>query len=176
MKRPALWIAGAVLIVVAGLMAVLATRAPAATKVADSPLIGRVAPDVTGHALDGSTVKLSDQRGHFVVLNFFATWCIPCQREHPELLKFAAAHKQRDDARVMQVIFDDTVAAARSFGESHPFAWPVLDDPDGQVALDFGVRGPPESFVVAPDGTVLYKIVGQVDQNGLERLLAKVER
>lgn len=176
MKRPALWIAGAVLVVVAGLTAVLATRAPAATKVADSPLIGKIAPEVNGKALDGSTVKLSDQRGHFVVLNFFATWCIPCQREHPELLKFASEHKQRDDARVMQVIFDDTVAAARSFGEKNPFAWPVLADSDGQVALDFGVRGPPESFVVGPDGTVLFKIVGQVDENGLDRLLAQVQR
>jgi cytochrome c biogenesis protein CcmG/thiol:disulfide interchange protein DsbE len=171
MKRPALWISGAVALVIAGLMAVLATRAPALTKVAESPLVGRVAPDVTGRGLDGATVRLADLRGHFVVLNFFATWCIPCQREHPELVKFAAQHKDRDDARVLQVIFDDTVSAARQFAEKKAVAWPVLDDPDGQVALDFGVRGPPESFLIAPDGTVLYKIVGQVDAAGLDKLL-----
>ncbi len=176
MKRPALWIAATVAVVIAGLVAVLATRAPALTKVADSPLIGHAAPDVTGKALDGSTVRLSELRGRFVVLNFFATWCIPCQREHPELLRFAQQHKTSDDARVLQVIFDDTAAAARHFASSHPVIWPVVTDPDGQVALDFGVRGPPESFVIGPDGTVLFKIVGQVDAAGLNRLLNEVAR
>jgi cytochrome c biogenesis protein CcmG/thiol:disulfide interchange protein DsbE len=173
-KRPALWISAAVAVVLAGLMAVLATRAPAVNNVADSPLIDHAAPAVSGRALDGSTVRLADLRGRFVVLNFFATWCVPCQREHPELLKFAAQHKARDDARVLQVIFDDSPSAARRFGEQRPFAWPVLDDPDGQVALDFGVRGPPESFVIGPAGTVLFKIVGQVDAVGLDKLIAEV--
>jgi cytochrome c biogenesis protein CcmG/thiol:disulfide interchange protein DsbE len=173
MKRPALWIAGTVALVVAALMAVLATRSPAVTKVADSPLIGHAAPEITGQALDGTTVRLADLRGQFVVLNFFATWCIPCQREHPELLRFAQSH-QAGNGRVLQVIFDDTAAAARRFAEKNPVPWPVLSDPDGQVALDFGVRGPPESFLIGPDGTVLFKIVGQVDEVGLNRLLDEV--
>jgi len=172
-KRPALWIAGAVALIVAGLMAVLATREPALNKVADSPILQHQAPDITGQTLEGTTVRLSELRGRTVVLNFFATWCIPCQREHPELLKFAQQHKTRDDARVLQVIFDDTRAAARGFAADHPVPWPVIADPDGQVALDFGVRGPPESFIIAPDGTVLYKIVGQVDAAGLNRLVPR---
>jgi cytochrome c biogenesis protein CcmG/thiol:disulfide interchange protein DsbE len=175
-KRPALWIAGAVALVVAGLMAVLATRAPALTKVADSPLIGHAAPAVSGTALDGSAVRLDELRGRFVVLNFFATWCIPCQREHPELVRFANQHSANDDARVLQVVFDDTAAAARGFASSHQVGWPVITDPDGQVALDFGVRGPPESFLIGPDGTVLFKLVGQVDANGLNDLIARVTR
>jgi cytochrome c biogenesis protein CcmG/thiol:disulfide interchange protein DsbE len=175
MKRPALWIAASVFAVIAALMAVLATRSPAVTKVADSPLIGRIAPDVSGKALDGTTVRLADLRGNFVVLNFFATWCIPCQREHPELVRFAAQH-QTGTARVLQVIFDDTAAAAREFVGRKGVTWPVVDDPDGQVALDFGVRGPPESFVIGPDGLVLFKIVGQVDAAGLNRLINEVAR
>jgi cytochrome c biogenesis protein CcmG/thiol:disulfide interchange protein DsbE len=172
-KRPILKIAGGVALLVAALMAVLATRAPAVNKVADSPLIGHAAPDINAQAIDGSQVRLADLRGQFVVLNFFATWCIPCQREHPELVRFAQEH-QSGNGRVLQVIFDDTVAAARGFGERHPVTWPVLADPDGQVALDFGVRGPPESFLIGPDGTVLFKIVGQVDAAGLDRLLNEV--
>ena len=176
MKRPALWIAALIAVIVAGLVAVLATRAPAVNKVADSPLIGRIAPDVSGRALDGTTVRLADQRGRFVVLNFFATWCIPCQREHPELVRFAQQHATSDDARVLQVIFDDSAKAARAFTARHAVSWPVVEDPDGQVALDFGVRGPPESYVIGPDGLVLFKIVGQVDAAGLNRLLREVSR
>jgi cytochrome c biogenesis protein CcmG/thiol:disulfide interchange protein DsbE len=175
-KRPALWIAVTVAVVVSGLLAVLATRDPALSKIADSPLIGHAAPDVTGTALDGTRVRLADLQGRFVVLNFFATWCIPCQREHPELVKFAAAHAKSGDAQILQVIFDDTAGAARDFAKSHDVPWPVVDDPDGQVALDFGVRGPPESFVIGPDGLVLFKIVGQVDAPGLEGLLRQVSR
>lgn len=172
MKRPALWIAATIIVVVSGLVAVLATRAPAVNKVADSPLIGHVAPDLSGKALDGSTVRLADLRGRFVVLNFFATWCIPCQREHPELVRFSQQHATAGDVVVLQVVFDDSAAAAREFIASHNVDWPVIDDPDGQVALDFGVRGPPESFLLGPDGTVIYKIVGQVDATGLNKLLS----
>jgi cytochrome c biogenesis protein CcmG/thiol:disulfide interchange protein DsbE len=175
-KRPALWIAATVVVVVAGLVAVLATRAPAVNKVADSPLLGHLAPDVRGQALDGSTVRLADLRGRFVVLNFFATWCVPCQREHPELVRFSQQHSTRGDATVLQVIFDDSASAARAFASRHAVDWPVITDPDGQVALDFGVRGPPESFLIGPDGTVLFKLVGQVDAAGLNRLLQEVTR
>ncbi len=175
MKRPALWIAATVAVVIAALVAVLATRSPALTKVADSPLIGRVAPDARGQSIDGTTVRLTDLRGNFVVVNFFATWCIPCQREHPELVRFAQQHRA-DNVRVLQVIFDDSVAATRRFIEKQPVTWPIIDDPDGQVALDFGVRGPPESFLLGPDGTVLNKIVGEVDVAGLDRLIAQVTR
>ena len=171
MTRPALWIAGVVFLVVAGLMAVLATRSPALDKVADSPLIGHVAPDASGTALDGTTVRLGDLRGKFVVLNFFATWCIPCQREHPELQRFSHEHATAGDAQVLQVIFDDTPDAARSFVAKNAVDWPVIADPEGQIALDFGVRGPPESFIIGPDGLVIYKIVGQVDATGLNKLL-----
>ena len=175
MKRPALVVAASVAVVVAGLVAVLATRSPALNNVADSPLIDHVAPDISGTSLDGTTVRISDLRGKFVVLNFFATWCIPCQQEHPELVRFAQQH-QAGNERVLQVIFDDDAAAVRAFVAKQPVPWPIIDDPDGQIALDFGVRGPPESFLLGPDGTVLFKIVGRVDAAGLNRLIARVAR
>ncbi len=75
---------------------------------------------------------------------------------------------------MLQVIFDDTASAAQRYVDRNPITWPVVDDPDGQVALDFGVRGPPESFLIGPDGIVLFKIVGQVDAAGLNRLVDEV--
>ena len=172
-RRTALWSALVVGVVSVLLITVLATREPAQSRVAESPLLGRPAPEIGGTALDGTALKLSDLRGRFVVVNFFATWCVPCQREHPELVSFTARHHAAGDATVLGVIFDDDIAAVRSFQEKRGGGWPIIDDPRGKTALEFGVRGPPESFLVDPRGYVLSRIVGEVRAEGLERLLAE---
>jgi cytochrome c biogenesis protein CcmG/thiol:disulfide interchange protein DsbE len=176
MRRTALWIALSVGLVFALLVAVLATRKPAEARLSDSPLLGKPAPAATGRALDGSTVRLADLRGRYVVLNFFATWCVPCQREHPELESFQNRHAQTGDATVLAVVFDDDVPSVRRFFAREGGDWPVLDDPGGKIALDFGVRGPPESYVIDPDGFVISKIVGEVRASGLDALLAQAKR
>ena len=176
MRRTALWIALSVGVAVALLIAVLATRDPAEARLAQSPLLGKPAPTTSAPALDGSTVRLADFRGQYVVLNFFATWCVPCLREHPELTRFHDRHAQTGDATVLAVIFDDDVPSVRRFFEREGGEWPVLDDPGGKIALDFGVRGPPESFLIDPEGYVISKIVGEVRADGLESLVARAKR
>jgi cytochrome c biogenesis protein CcmG/thiol:disulfide interchange protein DsbE len=64
----------------------------------------------------------------------------------------------------------------RSYYERNGGDWPVLDDPSGKIALDFGVRGPPESFLIDPDGFVISKIVGEVRATSLEQLLARAKQ
>lgn len=167
------WIALGIGALLLGLVGVLATREPAQNTLAKSPLLGRPAPEVIGTGLDGSTVRLSSLRGRFVVVNFFATWCTPCLQEHDDLLRFSERHKAGGDASVLAVLFDDEPANARAFFEKRGGDWPVLEDASGKVALDFGVRGPPESYVIGPDGRVLAKYVGQVSDSGLDALLAK---
>ncbi len=173
--RTARWVALGVALVLVALVILLATRKEADSTVAPSPLIGKPAPEVTGPGLDGATVRLSAFQGRFVLLNFFASWCVPCRNEHDDLLRFTARHQAAGDAQVLAVLFDDEPAAARSWFEEHGGTWPVIQDPDGKVALDFGVRGPPESFLIAPDGTVLTRIIGEVDANVLESLVARAE-
>lgn len=167
------WSATAVAVSVLALVALLATREPAATRVADSPLVGRTAPEISGQSVDGRAVRLSAMRGRYVVLNFFATWCVPCQREHPELREFSDEADGR--AEVVAIIFDDEPLRVKRFFEQRGGDWPVLDDPEGKVALDYGVRGPPESFLIAPDGVVVSRIVGEVTTEGLTSLVAGVE-
>ena len=174
-RHTARWAALAVGVLGALLIAVLATREPAEARFADSPLLGKESPAASGRALDGSTVRLADLKGKYVVLNFFATWCVPCLREHPELLSFQNRHAQTGDATVVSVIFDDDVPSVSAFFQREGGDWPVLDDPGGKIALDFGVRGPPETFLIDPNGFVLSKIVGEVRAAPLERLIAEAK-
>lgn len=164
-----------VAVVVALLVAVLATRDPNVERVTQSPLIGKVAPPVSGHTLDGADFDLSSQRGRWVVVNFFATWCVPCLAEHPELASFDERHAPAGDASVVSVLFDDKPDEARRVFRARGGSWPVVIDPRGAIGVAFGVARVPESFLVAPDGTVVQRLVGGVTAAQLDRILAQYE-
>ncbi|MDQ1437229.1 MAG: cytochrome c biosis protein CcmG, thiol:disulfide interchange protein DsbE [Acidimicrobiaceae bacterium] len=173
-RRTALYAAVAVGLTIALFVGVLATRKPAADRVAPSRLIGRPAPDVSGPGLDGSRFALSAQQGKYVLVNFFATWCIPCVQEHPQLRLFFERHQAAGDAAVVSVVYRDEPADVRRFFDERGGGWPVVEDEAAKV--DWGVRGVPESFLVSPDGIVLTRVVGGVSDVGLERLLAQADR
>ena len=165
------WIALAVALAVLALTVTLATRPAAEDRKAVSPLVGGVAPAVDGTALDGRTVSLSSLRGRYIVLNFFATWCVPCRQEHPELVRFTNAHKGDRSPAVVAVAFDEKdIDATRSFFAKEGGEWPVLPDFGGRIALSYGVRGLPESYVIGPDGRIVARITGQITASALESL------
>jgi cytochrome c biogenesis protein CcmG/thiol:disulfide interchange protein DsbE len=170
--RTALVAAGVLAVLVALLVAVLATRDPRVERVTESPLIGSLAPAIEGATLDGETFSLDDQRGRWVVVNFFATWCIPCLEEHPELDAFHQAATATGEATVVSVLFDDDPDAARRVFEERGGDWPVVVDPEGAIGVAYGVARVPESFLVAPDGTVVRRLVGGVTAEQLDRLIA----
>lgn len=171
-----LWVAVAVGAAALGLVGVLAFRPPAGSHAAESPLIGKPAPPVEGATVDGGPFRLGDLRGRWVVLNFFATWCVPCRLEHPELVRFDERHRQAGDAQVVAVVYDDSSKAVREFRDQEGGAWPMVVDPRGRIALDYGVAGVPESYLIDPRGVVAAKIVGGVRTDDLERLLARAKQ
>lgn len=170
------WVGVGVLVVAAGLVAVLATRPPAAVSEVQSPLVGAQAPPVRGLTVEGTPYALAHHPGSYVVLNFFASWCEPCQQEGPELVKFAFDHHRSGDASMVSVVFDDTAGAARSYQATLGATWPTLADPGGGLALSFGVRAPPSTFVIAPDGRVVAYIVAPVTAADLDAVIASAKR
>ena len=168
-------VAAVVLVVVAALLVwVFATSEPATNRRAQTPLQGKVAPALAGTSIDGESFDIDQARGRWVIVNFFAEYCVPCRREHPELVEFARAHDVLGDAQVVAVIYDDDLTTVRRFFAEHGGDWPVLDDPDGRVALDYGVTGVPETFVVSPEGLVVTRFDSQVTRAGLDALLAEL--
>jgi cytochrome c biogenesis protein CcmG/thiol:disulfide interchange protein DsbE len=167
-----------VAVVLVAFIVVLATREPATDRTAESPLVGHVAPALAGPQIAPASAgdrpyDLDLQRGQWVVVNFFATWCVPCRVEHPELIDFAARHEAAADASVVSVVFDDRADEVVDFFQENGGEWPVVDG-EG-VILDWAVSAVPESFLVSPDGVVVAKIVGGVTADGLDDLLAEVQ-
>ena len=164
-------------VLLVGLVLVLATRDPASTRVAKSRLLGRPAPAIVGDSVvSGDRFDIADQRGRFVLVNFFATWCTPCVEEHDDLVRFANTHAVADDARVVSVVFSDDPRDVERFFEQRGGDWPVLADQDGSIATSYGVTGVPESYLVAPDGRVVLKLLGGVRHDRLEELFTEASR
>lgn len=170
-RRTAPFVALAVGVVLLVFIGVLATRKAATDRVVSTPLLDKLAPAITGTTLAGDSFDLDRLRGEWVVVNFFATWCIPCRQEHPELVSFSRRHAQTGDASVVTVVFGDTADAVRAFFAEKGGDWPVVIGDEGRIALDYGVAGVPESFLVDPAGFVRAKIVGGVTSTGLDRIL-----
>ncbi|TWF50207.1 DsbE family thiol:disulfide interchange protein [Neorhizobium alkalisoli] len=142
-----------------------------------SALLGKQAPSLALPPLEGSrTVALTDAAiaGKLTLVNVFASWCVPCRQEHPILKELA------NDSRLNIVGInykDKSDNALRFLGElGNPYK-AIGIDPNGKSAIDWGVYGIPESYLVGPDGKILYKKVGPFDAQSLSReLMPAIEK
>lgn len=155
---------GAILVV---LIVVLATSDGDAG-FARSPLVSKTAPLITGQAVDGTTFDLDAERGRWVVVNFFATTCVPCIKEHPELVAFDEQYSATGEASVVSIAFSDSASNVREFFESNGGNWAVLAEDTGRHAISYGVAAVPETYLVAPSGIVTSKFIGGVTKVDIE--------
>jgi thiol-disulfide isomerase/thioredoxin len=177
-RHLARWIAGGVVLVLVAFAVVAATRPSVQATEAQSPLVGHPAPALGGKTIFGQPFSLASDRGHYVYVNFFASWCTPCQEEEPALEDFAF-HQSRDGAggaRLVSVVFNDTLSDARRFVTDWGIRWPVVPDSGGAIANRYGVGSPPMTFLVDPSGIVVGTWVGPVTTAQLDQLLASARR
>jgi cytochrome c biogenesis protein CcmG/thiol:disulfide interchange protein DsbE len=126
-----------------------------------SPLPGKEAPTFALAMLEsGDTIRLEEHLGDVVVLNFWASWCYACRIEHFDLSEAARKYEGRG-VQFYGILYNDSPQNGRAWiemmgGQSYP----ALVDPTQRTAIDYGLYGAPETFVIGPDGRVAHKRVG----------------
>lgn len=149
-----------------------------------SALIGKQAPVFSLPPLPGvqgaSAFSGEDLRkGHVSVVNVFASWCAPCHIEHEWLMALAKnASLAEKGVTLAGLAYKDEPANAKKFLEEggNPFKHIGLDS-SGRVAIDFGVYGVPETFIIRGDGTIAYKFIGPLTQQALQTtLIPEIEK
>jgi thiol-disulfide isomerase/thioredoxin len=120
--------------------------------------------------LDGKTFDLAAQRGKWVIVNYWATWCVPCIKEMPDISRFVTAHK---NVVAIGLAYEDSEPAdIKAFLAKHPVAYPIAQVTLDQPPKDFDEpRGLPTTYLIGPDGKVAKHIVGPVTEASLEGLI-----
>jgi cytochrome c biogenesis protein CcmG, thiol:disulfide interchange protein DsbE len=176
-RHTARWVAGGVAVVLVVVAIVAATRPSNQATAVASPLIGHRAPMLVARDFAGQQISLASDRGHFVVVNFFASWCPPCQAEEPNLVHFNfEQHQRHANVDMLSVDIDDSTSGARRFVSDFAVTWPAIPDSAGQYAAAFGVGSPPMTFFVDPAGTVVAALAGPVTYSQLNSVLAAARR
>ena len=159
------------LVVFLGLVAIFALQLTSGRDVSEVPsaLIGRPAPQVALEPLEGPQFTLTPGRPQLV--NVFASWCGPCRVEHPELERLAA-----QGVPIHAINYKDAPANARAFLAQlgNPFAT-IGADPNGRAAIEWGVYGVPETFLVDAQGRIRHRIAGPLDREKADDLLARMK-
>jgi cytochrome c biogenesis protein CcmG/thiol:disulfide interchange protein DsbE len=164
---------GVGLALVAGLVALFASGFGKDPRAIPSMLEGRPATLFAVEDLDGAPVSLEALRGTPVILNFWSTWCQPCKIEHPFLQDAARAFP---DVKFYGVLYGDEPQKARRFLQQQGSAYPILVDPGGRMAIDYGVTGVPETFFIDRNGVIAAKFSGPVPPDELQRLIGVLRK
>jgi len=138
-----------------------------------NPLVGQPAPNFTLQALDGSTVSLSDYRGRPVIVNFWASWCLPCQAEFP---LFVAARQQHaaDGLEILGIVHEDSAQAAQAFANQQGAHWPLLSDPNNVAWQAYKGALLPISYYIDRTGIIRSVSYGAPSSGSLDDLLATI--
>jgi thiol-disulfide isomerase/thioredoxin len=148
------------------------------TKVATDPVAGVLVRDdpmpvVAGVSLAGGTTSSQDFAGKLLVVNAWATWCGPCGKEQPALVRVASDYRDRG-VRFMGIMQTDDPAAGRSWLLDHHVPYPSVDDQAGEFAGDLGYIGLPNTFIVDSSGVIRFQIAGPTTEAQLSELLDRV--
>ena len=141
------------------------------------PSVKKLAPDFTLTGVDGGQVKLSDLRGKLVLLHFWATWCVPCRHEMPLLHQL-----DRDGLKQFRIVCinvnrGDSVEVKAFMDKVTPHFHSLLD-PSGEVRNQYAIRGLPTSYLIAADGKIIGRMIGERDWSsaGMKELIQRLTK
>ena len=129
---------------------------------------------ITGTALDGTTLDLAKYRGKPLVLNFWASWCVPCREEFPLFKDRLATVGERDGLQVVGVLYKDQPELAQAFLSDFGASWPSLTDPDGSIAAAYRVVAPPQTYFIDKDGILRGIQIGEVRPEDFDTQYEKI--
>ncbi len=138
-----------------------------------SALVGKPMPEVSLPAYDGQRFSLQGFKGQPLLVNFFASWCLPCRAEHPLLERIAKEY----GITVIGIAYKDKLEDTRRYLDElgNPYATTGLDE-SGRAGIEFGLTGVPETYVIDRDGIVRYRLAGPIAPDNLEDQLAPAIR
>ena len=171
------WIRLAAVIGVAALVVVLVLAFRRDPHDLRTGTVGKPAAAFTLDKLDGTgQLSIAVNENKVVVLNFFASWCIPCKEENPTLVRVYERYRASDVVFV-GVLYQDTRDSGLKYVRDNGIAWPTVDDSEGRVAFSYGVFGIPETYFIGKDGVIAGRHIGPIDEttlvNGIEALRTK---
>lgn len=157
----------------AGLLAASPDEKTAAPPGESTGASGPAAPELEGGVLVPPPVSLAELRGKPVVVNFWASWCVPCRKEAPELARFDRELSER--AQLVGVDFQDAKGDALAFVREFGWRFPNIRDPKGELARRYGLLGLPTTFVIDGRGRLAKQLTGEQTFASLLRALEEVE-
>lgn len=169
-SRPILHVALALILAVPAAIWLLQSPSDTQGEVGVTEIDG-AAPDFTLDLFDGTRFTLSEhlvRDGRPVVMNFWASWCVPCRVEMPA---FDAVARRHPEVLFLGVAVQDTEAAARHFAAEVAVLYPLGLDTDGEIAGLYPILGLPTTWFIAADGTIAAQYAGQLHEDSLESLI-----
>lgn len=153
---------------IAALLAILfgvAACTPQHTALCDQPDVDDKAVfcawDFSLEGVDGETYTLSELRGDWVIINFWATWCVPCVQEMPELQ--AIAEEYADRLTILGINQREASEVVEAFAADLGITFPLLLNPDDQTLVNYQVLSLPQTIIVNPEGEVVWRAFGPID-------------
>jgi peroxiredoxin len=136
---------------------------------------GATAPGFTVQGIDGASHSLPDYRGKVVVLNFWATWCIPCRAEMPDLEHEARVHRS-DPVVILGMDWKESAAPVKDFTQGLGVTYPMLLDADGRVYTTYKVGALPTTFIIDANGRLVKSRIGIASRDEIESEIKAAQR